>query len=120
MTPPRFVTVGPHRYRIVATRAAVDRASVEGGERVFGTCDPARLTITVDPDVAPSQLADTVVHELLHAAFSLIGAGEDVTTEVEERLVLRLAPVLLQIVRGNPALVEYLTTYPSGGPRRET
>jgi hypothetical protein len=98
----------------------VDRVSAEGGERVVGACDTVRLTVVLDPDLAPSQLAETTIHELLHAVFSLIGAGEDVTGEVEERLVLRLAPVLLQVLRANPALVSYLTANPSGGPRRET
>ncbi len=118
--PPRFINIGPHRYRLVVDRAAVDRVSVEGGERVVGACDTTRLTIVVDPDIAPSQVAETVVHEILHGAMSLIGAGEDVTTDVEERIVLRLAPVLLQIVRSNPHLVAYLTANFSGGTRRET
>jgi hypothetical protein len=107
--PPKFVVVGPHRYRVTVDRAAVDRVSVEGGERVVGACDRQRLEIVADPELAPSQLADTVLHEVLHAAFDLIGAGEDIAADVEERLVLRLAPVLLQVVRANPSLVEYLT-----------
>ena len=110
MKPPAKVKVGPHTYTVVVDRSAIDRLSVEGGDRRLGECDAQRLTITVDPDQAPSQLADTLVHELLHACFDLIGAGEDVTGDVEERLVRRLAPVVVQVVADNPRLVAWLTT----------
>jgi hypothetical protein len=52
---------------------------------------------------------ETLLHECLHACWSLIGASEDVNDAVEERLTLRLAPVLLEMLRRNPALVAYLT-----------
>jgi hypothetical protein len=108
--PPPTIVVGPHAYAVVADQAAIDRLSVEAGEARLGECDTRRLTITVDPSQADSQLAETIVHELLHASFSLIGAGEDVTPEIEEKLVLRLAPVLLQVIADNPRLVTWLTS----------
>lgn len=109
MKPPATVRVGPHTYTIVCDQAAIDRLSVEAGEARLGECDTRSLTITVDPGQADSQLAETVVHEVLHACFSVIGAGEDVSHTVEEKLVLRLAPVLQQLLVDNPKLVAWLT-----------
>lgn len=109
MKPPGKVRLGPHTYSVIVERAAIDRLSAEGGEKRLGECDSQRCTITIDPDQAPSQLADTLVHELLHACFDLIGAGEDVSADVEERLVRRLAPVLVGLLHDNPRLVTWLS-----------
>jgi len=75
----------------------------------YGECDTKHAVITVDPNQAPSMLRDTVLHELLHAAMTLIGVTEDpgVDRDAEERIVLRLAPVLLQLVRQR-RLIEWL------------
>jgi hypothetical protein len=107
--PPAKVKVGPHTYTVVVDRAAIDRLSAEGGEKRLGECDAQRLTITVDPDQAPSQLADTLVHELLHACFDLIGAGEDISNETEEKLVRRLSPVLVSMIKDNQRLASWIT-----------
>ena len=109
MKPPSRVKVGPHLYRLVVDADAIARVSAEAEQRKLGECEPRTCTITIDPDQHPSQLADTVIHECLHAAFDVIGAMEDVSDEIEERLVRRLAPVLLQILTDNPGLVAWLT-----------
>lgn len=106
---PGHVKVGPHTYRLVVDRDAIARVSADAEERKLGECEPRTCTITIDPDQARSQLADTVVHECLHASFDVIGAMEDVTDDIEERLVRRLAPVLLQVLQDNPGLVAWLT-----------
>jgi hypothetical protein len=113
---PKSVTVGPHVYRIVAQRAAIDRASAACGETLVGQCDRNTLTIVVDPSLAASQLADTVLHETLHACFDVIGASEQVTMEIEERLVRALSPVLLDLLRrpDNCHFVDWLRE-PSAG-----
>lgn len=105
---PKHVQVGPHRYRLVFDKHEADRRSLAEGEVRLGECDHRALTILVDPVQADTQVRDTVLHEVLHACMSLIGASEDVSEQVEERLVLRLAPVLLHLLRSNPRLLEWL------------
>ena len=102
--------MGPHRYRLVFDRQAMNAASAEHGERLLGRCDTEQLTIVVDPKLAPSQSAETLVHEVLHACFDLVGAPEDISTDVEERLVRRLAPVVAQMLAANPKLVGWVQT----------
>jgi hypothetical protein len=99
-TRPTKIQVGPHPYRIVYSDSRVVRLS-DDTDASYGECDTKQALITVDPSCSPSMLRDTVIHELLHAAMSLIGVGEDpgIDRDAEERIVLRLSPVLLQLVR---------------------
>jgi len=107
---PVGVRVGPHQYRLVFDQAAMNAASAEHGERLVGRCDTEGLVIVVDPKLAPSQSAETLVHEVLHACMDLIGATEDINSDIEERLVRRLAPVVAQVLAANPKLVGWVQT----------
>lgn len=108
MKPPTSVLVGPHRYKLTFNDSRVVRMS-DDTDSSFGETDHKHATITIDPNQSPSMLRDTVLHEILHACMNLIGVQEDagVDRETEERIVLRLAPVLLQVVR-QQRLVEWL------------
>lgn len=108
MKPPAAVTVGPHRYKLTFAESRTVRLS-DDTDSAYGECDQKHATIVIDPNQAPTMLRDTVIHELLHACMNLIGATEDPGFDdaAEERIVLRLAPVLLQIVRQR-RLVEWL------------
>lgn len=100
MKPPASVKIGPHRYRITFADARTVRL-IDDATGSLGECDTKHGVITVDPDQSPTQLRDTVLHEILHAAMALIGVTEDpgVDRDAEERIVLRLSPVLLELVR---------------------
>jgi|LakMenE18May11ns_1017448.scaffolds.fasta_scaffold8859996_1 hypothetical protein len=107
--PPKNIKIGVHKYKIVVDKAAIDACSVSGGgDPRVGECNNEQLTITLDPSLAPSMLQETLLHEILHAAFHFIGASEDVDDKTEEKLVLRLSPVLMGIMKSNPKLMSYL------------
>jgi hypothetical protein len=108
LKPPATIQIGPHTYKLILSDARVVRLG-DDTDASFGECDTKHTTITVDPNQAPTMLRDTVIHELLHACMSLIGVTEDpgVDRDAEERIVLRLAPVLLQLVRQRK-LIEWL------------
>lgn len=108
VTPPKHVQVGPFRYRLVLDRAAIDRISAAEGDRHQGLSDTDRLVVTVDPDLHPQIVRETVVHELLHCCFSLIGASDALSHDAEESVVRRLAPVLYGALRANKGLVSWL------------
>lgn len=57
----------------------------------------------------PDTQAVTVLHEVLHAVASQAGMRDTLTEALEESTVKRLAPLLLQVLRDNPKLIEYLT-----------
>lgn len=109
MKPPSSVRIGPHNYSVIADVTAILKISAEDNERKLGTCDTRMCVINVDPEQADSQLRDTVLHEVLHACFDLIGAGEDISDDTEEKLVRRLSPVLMDVINKNPRLMTWLT-----------
>lgn len=110
MKRPDKVRVGPHRYRIRYDKDAIDLKATEHNERrLYGLTEPTAQVIHIDPTLAPDQLRDTVLHEVLHACLSLIGADEQLSPGKEERLVRALSPVLLQVLCDNPKLARFLT-----------
>lgn len=108
MNPPDKVKVGPHVYRIVRDRAAIDRAGQAMSATLLGHCDRQALEIAVAPDLAGTVTAETVVHELLHAITDLTGLEDRLGDALEEEVVRALSPRLLELLRDNPDLVAYL------------
>lgn len=101
-TLPPTVQVGPLELSLV----------YEELDGTLGELRGAELELAVDPEQADDQLADTVLHELLHAVIgqtSLWSEGGPLTDPaVEEVVVAALTPWLLGIVRDNPDLVAFL------------
>jgi hypothetical protein len=107
MRRPRRVKIGPHQYTIRSHKGPIpDPDDPKGGDLV-GYCDAEAGEILLSTGMSPSQTRDTLLHEILHAAFSLIGAN--LAHNTEERIVRSLAPAMLALLRENPALVAYLT-----------
>lgn len=105
--------VGPFTYNVIETGAEC-RALLDGittrahkdGE--CGHCDHSNLDLRVHPDIAKPLKRETLLHEALHACTNLAGILPEYGRKKEERLVRRLAPVVLQMLRDNPWLVKRL------------
>lgn len=65
-----------------------------------------RQRILIAERLAERQERDTLLHEVLHGLFGLVGLISD--DSEEERIVGTLTPLLLDTLRRNPQLVEYL------------
>jgi hypothetical protein len=108
---PYRVKVGPHTYML-----DINRQRCADHEVSFGITFHETTEVALHPDVSRSQAQDTLMHELLHATFHMLGFGPArndegmLSHENEERLVRSLAPTLLDILQRNPRLVAYLTT----------
>lgn len=101
MKPPKHVDVGPHRYKVVIVPHGVLEGVGAGG-----SCQPRHNVIALDGEVPRSQLADTLLHELAHAML----ATTDLDDAEEERVARILGPALLDLLRSNPHLVEWVTS----------
>lgn len=106
---PSVIIVPPLTYTLVKDKAAINAAQVASKTALFGETDHEALTITLAPDIAVEKERVVVLHETLHGCNSVAGIIEDLGVDDEERFVLRLAPVLLNVLRSNSALVAYLT-----------
>lgn len=114
-TLPDTVKIGPFTYSIVVDQAAIDRCGQQSGANLDGNTDANTQTITVRPEMPPEREADTVVHELLHAAIEHAGLNCRGPLEdhgAEEQVVNTLSPWLLGALRDNPQLVDYLMAQP--------
>lgn len=113
MAAPKTVRVGPHRISIKIDETAHNASQAAEQTSLYGRYDPATNTITVQPGLHPDQEADTILHEILHAVATGTGltatggALEDQSRQ--EQVVSAMAPALLDLLRRNRALVDYLT-----------
>lgn len=110
MKPPKTITAGPYEYVVLVDTAAMNARSVASEIGLRGETDHHTLTITLDAELSPVKLAETLLHEALHTLTTMVGIVDDLGPKEEERFVARLAPVLLDLLRRNPTLVAFLTT----------
>ncbi len=109
---PPELTVGPHTYTVRTDTEAAHRTRSEG--RLAHT-HIDQLLIELDPDRPPSTIAESLLHETLHACWHQAQLNtQDALQEHEEHVVTMLAPSLLDVLRRNPGLVRYLTTDTGG------
>lgn len=108
MKPPAHIQVGPIRYQVKTDKQAVDKECREQGSDAVGFCTEHKQLILLDPDQGPDSMAETLLHEVLHAVVVLVGLSNEWKESREERVVRRLAPALLDLIRRNPKLVAYL------------
>ena len=101
---PHTIKVGPHVYTVVR-KTAVDMPEV------MGNSDFDKVEIMVRKGLRKSKAQEILLHELLHACTypSFTGVYEGEEKLMTEEFVNAVAPVLLQVLKDNPKLVEYLT-----------
>ena len=109
MRPPRRIQVGAQRLTVSVDSDKVARvAAKEGASELLGNYDSRRNRILIEPHQAAGQKVDTLLHECLHAVFDQTGLAHEWGPEVEEGVVRRLTPALLDLLRRNPKLVAFL------------
>lgn len=82
----------------------------EGLKMLLGLCEPDDMTITISENQGQDRMRETYLHEALHAVFSKARLQHEkvITGPEEETIVGRIAPILLDFVRTNKAVVAYL------------
>jgi hypothetical protein len=106
---PKRIHLGAITYNVTDAKTAIDAACREEGADLYGWTDHVRLQVALDPLNAPARQRETLLHEALHCVTEKAGIPDELGPKEEERLVRRLAPLLLDLIRTNPALVAYLT-----------
>lgn len=128
-TPPKTVSIGGHPWKVVlggpewhAAYAAMkdDDDHVARGEVLAGFCVRSlAMTIYLRPDMPLAVEQETLLHEIMHAGFYVIGQpiawmdtrpqdSDDREMTVEEQIIQFTSPMMLRILRENPKVVEYL------------
>lgn len=97
---PKVIYVGPHDYD-VQTKKHLD---------LLGETDNSNTAITLKARQSRTSMQDTILHEALHAIVFNSGLFKtlDLDNETEEKLVVTISPWILQLIKDNPELVQFL------------
>lgn len=95
METPKELKVGGFVYKIVPI-------TPESKETASGICHRDIKVIEIDFDLLPVDVADTAIHEALHAIFYERGLYHILGYENEEHIVSQFATGLVEIIRRNP------------------
>lgn len=72
-----------------------------------GHCDNTKHIIHIEGEQVPSEEADTLIHEVLHAVWYQMTLT-DIDDAVEERIVRALGTGLAGLFADNPKMLDYL------------
>ena len=110
MSRPKNVFVGHLKYQISYDHESLQASKARELEDLTGHCANDKLQITVDGSMAEPNVRDVLMHEILHACHWSAGEplGHMKSDDPEEDAIRILAPALLNVLRANPKLVEYL------------
>lgn len=100
---PQRVQIGPFLFAI--EMGETERTLLTDSH---GETDLDKLIIRLHPDRADMISRETLLHEILHAVASVAGLDHELGAELEEKVVRRLAPILLDAFLRNSGLVKYL------------
>lgn len=111
---PKTVRIGPYIYRISSDAAEwkkhvakIRKENPEDHEEACGYTVNLRQLILLDPDQEKDMLADTLLHEILHALYYTSGLGE-IESPTEEQIVFIYSPHLLALLRNNPEILQFM------------
>ena len=99
---PTSIKIG---HTVLKVKRMTDKESHYGEMR--GKYEPYKQTILVWEDLLPSDAAETMLHEILHACWRNVS----LTGDVEENAVSVLAEGLAQVIRDNPDVVKCLVKF---------
>lgn len=108
---PSYVDVGVYRYSIEQDDAAILFARNEARTSALtGWSDHRTQRIVLDPGLGRDAIAETLVHEVVHALLSQFPTGieGDAAEAVEEGITLALGFGLVDVIRRNPDLIAYV------------
>lgn len=95
---PKKVKIGPYQFALERTY----------GMDTIGIMNYDRQRIAIDPDIPQDIATDTTMHEILHVIFYMSGLRDDFEVKEQERIVNTFATPLIQVIRDNPKLIEYI------------
>lgn len=106
---PSHIVLLPHTIELCTDAQTVNNCFSDG---VRGDCDPERLRMRINTAYPHSVQASTVFHELVHLMIAHSGVKDMLDHDAEERICNSLAPMLVNFVRDNHVLVEWLQSTP--------
>lgn len=101
---PKRVRVGCYWFKV-----EVGESDDHEAESSFGHMNPISQKIRLRPGMTPQNLANTFIHEVLHAIYFYIGVSE-MAEDQEEEFVTKGANGLCTFTQDNPAAMHWWET----------
>jgi hypothetical protein len=101
---PKIAKVGPLLYDIVEKKKVGPKT--KDGSIYFGFTKHEKQSIAINKLLRDGLKRETLLHELLHCC--VLQSGLQCDYDEEERIVASLSPLILQVLRDNEDIVEYL------------
>lgn len=110
MKVPERVRIGPFDYVIHHSEAEINRCRAEMESKVDGAHWTGSSEIFIDPAISIGQKRDTLLHEIQHALYKMVGHyGDHSQSKISiEAAVRELTPLLLDTLQRNPDLRAFL------------
>ena len=99
---PESATIGPFVYPIV------ENGDITYEAGVYGRIEYQPHRILLSPDSSECRQRAVLLYELLHGVFDYLGLSDRIDEDHEERIITSLAPALLDTLRRNRDLVDFL------------
>jgi hypothetical protein len=108
VTLPSSLNIAGLRYDVSVDPLALATEGHQHGSALVGTTNRRHQVILIATDQHAQQIADTVMHEVLHVLTQVSSLANEWSAEREEEVVARLAPLLAQTLGANPELCRLL------------
>lgn len=110
---PRRLRIGHLTYRVSRIEAEINRECFEQKQSYAGVSNCDKQMILVRPAMPHDATAEVLLHEVIHQCLRVTGTDPDKDAkadveDIEERVCLGVAGVLLRTLRDNPDLVTFL------------
>jgi hypothetical protein len=102
---PTSIVLGPHAYEVRADEESVRLLHAHGNR---GATYNDQSIVRIDPDRPKTALAETVLHELMHCIVDKSPLRDRFSKEDDEAIVVMMSVGVLELLRRNPELVEFL------------
>lgn len=95
----------PERVKVGGLWYSIEEASDEMDVRgLYGHTDYANLIMKMDTQSAPAKIKQTLVHEIFHAANTLLPSGEGMT----ETQIHAISQIVFQVFTDNPEVRKFI------------
>lgn len=110
---PEKIKVGPRTYQVICNMASWAKVvDSQNDASMWGCTKHEELNIYLYPMMSDNLKVETLVHEVSHCVNNVCGLDneldDDKTKITEEQVVVRTAPIWLQIFRDNPKFMKYV------------
>lgn len=106
---PKKIKVGPFDFSITSDKKSFDNYGLKVKDlEAVGYTDDQQLNIHIAPGLSPGAEREVCLHETFHAMYYLMGLDLALGPDKEELIVNAFGVAMLQVIRDNPGLIEYL------------